>query len=247
MNTFLFDLDGTLLPMDQDAFMEAYFRSLTMKMLPYGVEPERLTKAVFIGIKAMIENDGSMTNEQRFWSTFTGSEGEMMLKLKPVFEDYYRNEFIAAKKATVSAAESESCIRLLKEKGYTIVLATNPLFPRIATLNRIKWAGLSETDFDLITTYENSSYCKPNRGYYREILKKIGKKEADCIMVGNDIQDDMCTTELGMETYLLKDCLINKDALDISSYQQGYLTELLEYIRSLPALNDAKDVSPAFA
>ncbi len=35
MNTFLFDLDGTLLPMDQDAFMEAYFHALSLKMLPY--------------------------------------------------------------------------------------------------------------------------------------------------------------------------------------------------------------------
>lgn len=247
MNTFLFDLDGTLLHMDQDAFMEAYFHSLTLKMLPYGIEPEELTKAVFIGIKAMIENDGSMSNEQRFWSTFTGREGEMMLSLKPVFEDYYRNEFIAAMKATTCRSESKSCIRLLKEKGYRIVLATNPLFPRVATLNRIKWAGLSEDDFELITTYENSSYCKPNPGYYREILKRIGNEVAECIMVGNDIQDDMCAAELGMETYLLTDCLINKPAVDISGYQQGKLSELLEYIRSLPDLCDAKDASPAFA
>ena len=245
MNTFLFDLDGTLLPMDQDAFMEAYFHSLTQKMLPYGVEPKKLTQAVFMGIKAMIDNDGSMTNEQRFWNTFTGREGEMMLSLKPVFEDYYRNEFLTAKKATACRSESKSCIRLLKEKGYTVVLATNPLFPRIATLNRIAWAGLSETDFDLITTYENSSYCKPNRGYYREILKKIGKEGSDCIMVGNDIQDDMCVEELGIETYLLTDCLINRAAVDISCYRQGALPELLNYIRSLPALCETMAALPS--
>ncbi len=185
----------------------------------------------------MIENDGSMTNEHRFWSTFTGREGEEMRRLEPVFEDFYKNEFIAAKKATFHNPEAQSCIRLLKEKGYRVVLATNPLFPRIATLNRMKWAGLQEEDFELITTYENSSYCKPNREYYRAILKEIGKEPSECIMVGNDIQDDMCASELGMETYLLMDCIIKKDGADISCYRQGVFKELAEYIRNLPNLN----------
>ncbi len=237
MNTFLFDLDGTLLPMDQEAFMEAYFHALSLKMLPYGLEPKKLIQSVWTGTKAMIENDGSMTNEQRFWSTFTGKEGEEMRRLEPVFEDFYQNEFIAAKKATAHNPEAQSCIRHLKEKGYRVVLATNPLFPRIATLNRMKWAGLREEDFELITTYENSSYCKPNREYYRSILKEIGKEPSECIMVGNDIQDDMCASELGMETYLLMDCIIKKDGADLSCYRKGAFQELVEYIRNLPDLN----------
>jgi len=31
MNTVLFDLDGTLLPMDQEAFIRLYFGALTQK------------------------------------------------------------------------------------------------------------------------------------------------------------------------------------------------------------------------
>ncbi len=234
MNTVLFDLDGTLLPMDQEAFMEAYFQALTLKMAPYGMDQKKLLQSVWIGTMSMIRNDGSMTNEQRFWNNFSGKEGEDMRRLKPVFEDFYRNEFVAAKRATVRHPEAANMIRLLKNKGYRVVLATNPLFPRIATLNRIQWAGLKEEDFELITTYENSSYCKPNKEYYRSILKEIGKDPSECIMVGNDVQDDMCAAELGIEPYLLTDCLINKEGADISGYRQGGFVELVDYIRGLP-------------
>ena len=34
-------------------------------------------------------------------------------------------------------------IELLKDKGYNLVVATNPLFPLKAILHRIQWAGLS--------------------------------------------------------------------------------------------------------
>ncbi len=236
MNTFLFDLDGTLLPMDQDAFMEAYFHALSLKMLPYGIDPKKLVQLVWTGTKAMIENDGSMTNEQRFWTTFTGVGGEELRKLLPVFEDFYRKEFIAAKKTTTYRPEAGDCIRLLKEKGYRLVLATNPLFPRIATLNRIGWAGLKEEDFDWITTYENSSYCKPSLEYYKAILGEIGKEPSECIMVGNDVREDMCVSELGMGTYLLTECLLNKEEGDLSSYHHGGFPEFFEYIEQLPNL-----------
>ena len=46
LKAVLFDLDGTLLPMDQDAFVEGYFGLLARKMIPYGYEPEKLVKAI---------------------------------------------------------------------------------------------------------------------------------------------------------------------------------------------------------
>ncbi len=236
MNTFIFDLDGTLLPMNQETFLEAYFNALAMKMIPYGLEPKKLVQSVWAGTKSMIENDGSMSNEQRFWSTFTGIEGEEMRRLEPVFDDFYRNEFHTARKATSLNPYAKKSIRLLKKKGYRLVMATNPLFPKIATLNRIEWAGLDAEDFDLITTYENSSYCKPNLEYYRAILKEIDKAPEECTMVGNDIKEDMCVAQLGMQTYLLTDCLINPAEIDITGYHQGDFEALYHYIGNLPEL-----------
>jgi FMN phosphatase YigB (HAD superfamily) len=237
MNTFIFDLDGTLLPMpDQELFLKTYFNALSKKVMTQGIDPQKLVKAVWAGTGAMVENDGTMTNEQRFWLVFYGIMGEEAKKLEPVFDHFYRNEFIDAKSTTYSHPNAALCIRALKEKGYRVALATNPLFPRIATYTRMQWAGLKTDDFELITTYENSSFCKPNLKYYEEILSALGRKADECIMVGNDVKEDMCVAKLGMDTFLLNECLINSEEADITGYKQGNFDELLEMIRQLPEI-----------
>ena len=113
------------------------------------------------------------------------------------------------------------------------MLATNPIFPAVATENRIRWAGLTPADFELYTTYENSCHCKPNPDYYRDILTQIGADPAECLMVGNDAVEDVAAGQLGMKVFLLTDCLINKDGKDISAYPQGSFDELIAYIDTL--------------
>lgn len=238
MNTFIFDLDGTLLPMpNQDLFVQTYFKALATKMAPYGYEPQALIKAVWAGTKAMIENDGSITNEQQFWKTFNQAFGKDILNMEPVFEEFYNCEFNSVKEVTSTDPLAKECIELLKEKGYRRILATNPIFPQIATINRIKWAGLDPDDFELITTYENSSFCKPNLDYYKEIIISKGLNPEECIMIGNDVKEDMCTENLGMNTFLLENCLINIEDVDISNYNKGNFEDLLRMIKELPYIN----------
>ena len=124
-------------------------------------------------------------------------------------------------------------VHRLKERGLRVVLATNPLFPAIATQNRMQWAGLAPEDFILYTTYENSSYAKPNPAYYQEILNKLGLRAEECLMVGNDATEDMAAEQTGMRVFLLKNLLINTRQVDISRYPQGGFTELLAYIEKL--------------
>ena len=57
ITTVLFDLDGTLLPMDQDLFTKGYFKLLAAKLAPYGYEPKQLIDAVWAGTAAMLKND----------------------------------------------------------------------------------------------------------------------------------------------------------------------------------------------
>lgn len=235
MNTFIFDLDGTLLPMPSiEKFLEAYLKAVSMKMLPYGFEPQKLVKALMAGTQLMINNDGSMTNESRFWEEFERVLGEGVRKYEEVFEDFYHNEFAMAKTATYSHPLADACIQRLKEKGYRLILATNPVFPKVATYTRMLWAGLKPEDFELITTYEFSSYCKPNLEYYNEILKITGIDPKDCIMVGNDVTEDMCAARLGMDTFLLTECLICPEGEDITGFKQGGFDDLYALIESLP-------------
>ena len=105
-------------------------------------------------------------------------------------------------------------------------------FPSVATQTRIRWAGLLPDDFEFITTYENISYCKPNPDYYREVLKRVGLKAENCLMVGNDVGEDMVSEILGMKVFLLTDCLINKSGADIAWYPHGGYDDLRDYLKS---------------
>ena len=121
-------------------------------------------------------------------------------------------------------------IRMLKSRGCRCVLATNPIFPAVATGARMQWAGLDCRDFDLVTTYENARYCKPNLDYYRAILTQIGETAENCVMVGNDVTEDMVAKELGMQVFLLTDCMINKENKDISQYPHGSFDALRTFL-----------------
>ena len=72
----LFDLDGTLLPMDQDLFIKAYFKGLATALAPYGYDPEKLIGAIWAGPSAMIGNRGDRTNEEVFWDKFCAIFGD---------------------------------------------------------------------------------------------------------------------------------------------------------------------------
>lgn len=233
ITTVFFDLDGTLLPMDQEKFVKSYLGRMAKKMAPHGYEPEMLVKSVWMGTGAMVKNDGSATNETVFWNVFDQLFGRDTRVDEPLFEEFYRNEFQAVKDDCGFDPRAAESIRQIKALGLRTVLATNPLFPPIATQSRVRWAGLEPEDFEFITTYDNSSFCKPNPDYYREILGKLNLKAEECVMVGNDVNEDMVARELGMKVFLLTDCILNKDNKDISQYPCGSFPELLDYIWSL--------------
>lgn len=231
MKTVFFDLDGTLLPMDQDVFIKAYFGGLATKMVPYGYDPQQLIKGIWTGTECMIRNDGTRTNEEAFWAGFSTVLGPDCRKDEPIFDDFYHNEFKFVSASCGFDPRAAEVIAYLKAQGCRLVLATNPIFPAIATKNRIRWAGLSESDFELVTTYENSCHCKPNPAYYRDILEEIGEKAENCIMVGNDVSEDMIARELGMGVFLLTDCMINKSEKNIDEYPHGSFDKLLEFLK----------------
>ncbi len=229
----LFDLDGTLLPMDQDEFAKAYFGTLATKMAPYGYDTDELIKGIWKGTGAMIKNDGSVTNEKAFWNCFSQLFDCDIETEIPRFEIYYNEDFDKVQAVCGYNEKARQTVDAIAKMGYKTVLATNPIFPSVATEKRIKWAGLDKEQFELFTTYENSSHCKPNLDYYRDIMEMLSAKPEECLMVGNDVGEDMIAQKLGMKVFLLTDCLINKVEEDISAYPNGSFDELLEYVKGL--------------
>ena len=233
LTTVLFDLDGTLLPMDQDEFVKYYFGLLAKKIAPLGYDPKTLAGNIWAGTAAMVKNDGSCTNEEAFWKKFSSIYGEDVRKDEPVFREFYENEFSGARASCGFNPKAAETIHTLKKQGFRVVLATNPIFPAVATENRIRWACLEPSDFEVYTTYENSCHCKPNPDYYRDILAQIGADPAECLMVGNDAVEDVAVEQLGMKVFLLMDCLINKQNADISQYPNGGFPELADFLNTL--------------
>lgn len=234
MNTVLFDLDGTLLPMDQELFAKAYLKELSLKGSSIGYEPRRLVEIVLEGAAVMAANDGTMTNEERFWELFLATFGGKAEDHIAEFERFYRNEYARVAAAVEPTPLANQAVQLLKSKGYRVVLATNPIFPRIAVLERMRWGGLNPEDFELITSYETSRYAKPNLGYYQEILTALELQPENCLMVGNDVQEDLCAAHLGIEVYLVTDDMINLNGEDFSRFPHGDRRALLAYINELP-------------
>ena len=229
----LFDLDGTLLPMDQEEFTKVYLHLLSKKMEQHGYEPEQMVKAVWTGTGAMVKNDGSTTNEKVFWGAFDKFWGKNASADEPMFQAFYEKEFEDVQNACGYNENARKMIDEVKSMGYRTILATNPIFPALATEKRIRWAGLTPEDFELYTTYENIGYCKPNPQYYQEILNRTGLLPEECVMIGNDVTEDMVAETLGMKVFLLTDCMINKEEKDISVYPNGSFQEAIEYIKSL--------------
>ena len=233
ITTVLFDLDGTLLPMDLEVFVKDYLGRIAAKLAPHGYDPKHLVDTIWRGTGAMVMNDGSKSNEEAFWALAVGVHGDKIIKDKHLFDEFYEEEFGKIKTVCGHHPAAAEIVHGLKEKGYRVVLATNPIFPARATQWRIQWAGLQPEDFELYTTYENSSYCKPNLDYYRQILDKLHLVPEECMMVGNDAGEDMIAKQLGMQVFLLTDCLINKAGADISQYPHGDFAQLDAYLKEL--------------
>lgn len=237
ITTVLFDLDGTLLPMELDSFLETYFELLTKKLSAHGYDPIKVMDGMWESLMSMIANDGSRTNEEAFWNRFCQEIGESVRNDMAIFQDFYKNEFYETKAACGYDPKAAETVAAVKARGLRVVLATSPLYPAIATENRIRWAGFQPEDFELYTTYEDNCYCKPNPGYYQAILDRLGLKAEECLMVGNDAIEDVAATEVGIKVFLLPKYLVNRKNVDISSYPQGDFDDLLKYIDALQKMD----------
>ncbi len=229
----LFDMDGTLLPMDTEAFLKAYLGALSRLFVPLGIAPGDLFKPFFAATKAMMMNDGSQLNADAFWNTFTRLTGLPREKVEPMCDSFYTGDFRETRAATGENPLAQEAIRLAREKADHVVLATNPLFPMVAQLTRMGWVGLKPDDFDLVTHYASDRYCKPNPNYYVEICKRLNVDPRQCLMIGNDDKEDMYAAQsLGMDCYLITDCRLPMQGAPWQG-DMGSFGEMLEMLRSL--------------
>lgn len=232
-STILFDMDGTLVPFVNDDFIKLYFKGLTKKLAPLGYEPKKTIDDIWAGTAMMIKNDGFRLNSEVFWETFRARNHEKP-DAKPFCDDFYENEFDEAKAALREARDLRPMINRLKNAGFELILSSNPVFPLSAMKTRLKWVNLDESDFLLVTNYDNSTFCKPNPKYFAEILEKTGKKPDECVVVGNSVKEDILPAKLlGLESFWVTDYPENPDNTDVSSFDKGSVASAEEFLLGL--------------
>lgn len=235
MDTILIDLDGTLLPMDMPSFEKLYFEGLG-KVCADLISPNELVPLIWGSTKAMVRNTEYKTNEEVFMENFSKVIAGDLAVYQKRFDTFYDTEFMNARESVRDVKAMRESIKLLKEKGYTIVIATNPIFPQKATYTRIAWAGFSPQDFAYISTFEKNHFCKPQLNYYEEVLKDINKTPEECLMVGNDVQEDLIAKKLGIKTYLITDNLLHRTDDEIITDYKGNYEDFYEFVINLPKI-----------
>lgn len=210
LKAVFFDLDGTLLPLNEEEFTKIYFGLLSKRMIPLGYEPEELISVIWAGTKAMYKNDGIKTNEEVFWDVFKSHYGIEKMKDKEYIDEFYTNEFRKTKESCEENPLAKDIISFCKDNNLLVVLSTNPIFPKTGTMTRMSYIGLKEEDFDYVTYYENSSYCKPNPMYFKKLLNKFNLKPEEVIVFGNNTYEDgECAKLCGIECFMVGNYVIN--------------------------------------
>lgn len=229
LKTILFDLDGTLLPIDTDDFLKHYLKAIAGHA-GHLIPPAQLVEQLMASTYAMIGNtDPDLTNAVVFATDFFPKVDKDPAEIMPVFDAFYRERFPALKAACPTAPGiARSVVQAAVDKGYELVLATNPLFPRIAIEERMRWIDVLDMPWRLVTTYEEMHACKPQPAYYQEILAKIDRTPAECMMVGNDVQEDGVAGKLGLDVFFVTDFLMDRVGKPLPPGRHGTLAEFRE-------------------
>lgn len=233
MKAILFDLDGTLLPLDEKLFVDIYFTELSKVFSEYNIESNKLVEAIWTATHEIIKNDGKKTNEEAFWEKFKSIINIDLSNVKEVLEKFYANEFFTKlKKCSAENNLAKVAVNLAKKNGRKVVLATNPVFP-IDALVRLKWTGLDIDDFDYVTHYSNSSFSKPNPKYYLDLCEKLDVEPKECLMIGNDERQDIfAASSAGMNCYLVTDYLYTYPECKVNC-EKGSFKDLIEKLKVL--------------
>lgn len=237
INTLLFDLDGTLLDLDQEYFLNRYFQAMVDYARDWDYHDGKyLVDSIWQATEQMILNiNPELSNEQVFMNHFLPLLKCDPERIRAFFESFYDLHFPRLAQFCGVYPAIPGIVEQAFARGYTIIVATNPVFPARAQQERLDWAGVGHFPFKLVTSYENMHFCKPQPQYYLEIAAFAGVAPESCLMIGNDTREDLVASTVGMRTFLLKDGLIDRGDGFHMDYE-GHMDDLRSFIEALPVL-----------
>ncbi|MGB9798523.1 MAG: DinB family protein [Thermanaerothrix sp.] len=202
--TILIDLDDTLLINNANLFQEIYLKALAEHLKAY-IPPEKLISQLLSATRAMYKKKTPQgTLKETFDAHFYPALGVSPSLLQPLIDEFYTQIFPTLSCYTQPRLEAIDLIQTALSHGHRVVIATNPLFPRVAILERLRWANLPPDTypFTLIPDYETFHFCKPHPAFLAEILATLRWPEDPAVMIGNSLDEDILPAEaLGLPTY----------------------------------------------
>jgi len=238
--TLLFDLDDTLLDTNIDVFAPLYFQALAAHFAGH-IPPNATISALISSVKLLYESQNpSRTLREVFDENFYQEIGVSKDELASSVEKFYNVVFPKLRVHTHQKPDAVPVVEWALSRGYRVAIATDPLFPRPATLHRLRWAGLSPECFEIISTVDDFHFSKTYPAYYAEVLGRMGWPEGPILMVGNDVERDMLPAQrLGLKTYL-----VDGDSASTSGPEagRGTLADLRPWLES----TDLSTLEPSF-
>lgn len=226
----LFDLDGTLLDSSMATFLPAYLQRLSGRVA-HIAPPEAFIAHLLRATDAMLANDGRATNEEVFAAAFYPFAGCSRAELEPIFLDFYARDFPELRTLTQPKPEARPAVERIFALGYDVAIVTNPLFPETAVRQRMAWAGVDDFPYRLVTTYENSRYCKPNLRYFETVAGILGHPPEACLVVGDE-EMDMVAAHAGFPTYLVPGAATDLGPATPAPMYRGTLAELVALLET---------------
>jgi FMN phosphatase YigB (HAD superfamily) len=206
--TLLLDLDDTLLSNSVQTFLPAYLKALGKHLVAY-VAPEKMVQELLAATQVMLTNNSAtLSLEHSFDQVFYPAIGHPKTELRPTLDQFYDTIFPTLAPLTARRPEAIHLVEYAAQQGHTLVVATNPIFPRKAILHRLSWAGLSpeQVPYALVTDYEHFHFAKPNPAFFAEILAQLGWPNQPAVVIGNSLEDDLLpATQIGLPVYWVVD------------------------------------------
>jgi FMN phosphatase YigB (HAD superfamily) len=234
---FLFDLDGTLLYFDPDAFVKTYLGTAAKFFIDLIPNPETFYNELLRSTDVMENNDNDdNTTLTDFLEDFCPKFEIEQEKIIDRFFKFYNTKFDVIKPLISEMKGAQKLLQDLRKfhPEKKLILATNPVFPFIAVQKRMKWGGVPEDIFELITHAENTNYCKNNKKYWLDLANRTSINPKNSLMIGNDGYRDMVAKKHGYKTFLVETAFENKENMtdDILPDYRGTLEDLYTLIFS---------------
>jgi HAD superfamily hydrolase (TIGR01549 family) len=236
--TLLLDLDNTLLENNIESFLPHYLGIFSKHVAPY-IDPNCFVDNLLLGTRAMVKNRRpDRTLQEVFEEVFYTATRMDRIQFTGLADQFYAEIFPTLRSLTRPRPEAVQLVEQALARGYRLAITTNPLFPRLAMLHRLAWAGLpvEKYPFELITSYETFHFAKPDAAYYAEVLSRLGWPSGGVLMVGDDLDRDIAAArQLGVPAFwLASDGVALPDGLEQPT-NHGELGDIIPWLDQAPA------------